>query len=108
MDRKSRQTRKLKIRKKIWGSDDKPRITVFRSNKYFYAQAVNDNSSSTLASIRSEANPKSEQVKKLGESFAKQLTKKGIKQALFDRNGYKYHGKVSAFADGMRSANINL
>jgi large subunit ribosomal protein L18 len=104
----SRKKRKQRIRKSISGTADVPRVTVFRSNRKFYAQAIDDISAETLTAIDSKENPKVEDIEKLGESFGKKLKKNKIEKAIFDRNGYKYHGKVKSFAEGIRSAGIKL
>jgi large subunit ribosomal protein L18 len=106
--RKRYEKRKLRVRRNISGTSTKPRVSIFRSNKFFYAQAINDMESKTLVSIKSAANSNVEEVTELGANFAKELKKLKLDQAVYDRNGYKYHGKVAAFAEGMRKEGINL
>ncbi len=106
-----REKCKKRIRSQCNGSDVKPRISVFRSNRYFYAQAIDDSKGHTIAAIDSRVlkvgNTK-EDTNKIGAEFAKILSNKGIKSAIFDRNGYVYHGVVASFADGLRNNGIAL
>lgn len=106
-----RLKRKLRVRGKIYGLENKPRISIFRSNRYFYAQAINDASSATLAvadgkKMKLRANK--EDVKKLASAFAQTLKSKGIEEVIFDRNGYLYHGVVASFADSLRESGIRF
>ena len=106
-----RTKRKLRTRGKIFGVADVPRVTIFRSNRYFYAQAINDTESKTLAAVDGKkmglSNNK-ENVVKIAQSFAKELKGIGISKVVFDRNGYLYHGVVAAFADTLRENGIAL
>jgi large subunit ribosomal protein L18 len=108
-----RARRKLRIRKKVNGTTERPRLTVFRSNKQIYAQVVDDSSGSTVAHATSleidkaETN-KSQVAEKVGEAIAQVLIGKGIKQVVFDRNGYIYHGRVKALADGARKGGLEF
>lgn len=109
-----KQTRTLRIRSKLKGSSEKPRISVFRSNKYLYAQLIDDTNGKTMFSI-SEKQSKLEPAKKpverareLGVLFAKQMKDKKVDRAVFDRGGYRYHGVVKAFADGIREGGVNV
>ena len=104
---------KYRIRKRVKGTPQRPRVTVFRSNKGFYAQAIDDISGQTLASISSlkediPAGSKVEQAKELGKRFAKIAQDNNINNLVFDRNGYLYHGRVKAFADGVREGGIKI
>jgi large subunit ribosomal protein L18 len=111
-----RERRKLRIRKKISGSTERPRLTVFRSAKHIYAQVIDDASGRTLAhaSTLSEdlkgqlEGDKSEAAKKVGALIAKVCKSKGIDKVVFDRNGYLYHGRVSALAQAAREAGLEL
>lgn len=108
---KLRAQRKARVRGKIFGSEAMPRLTVFRSNKHFYAQAIDDNTGSTLASadgrkLGLKANQ--EDVKKIAAEMAKNLASKNIDSVVFDRNGYLYHGVVASFADALREAGIKF
>ena len=108
-----RARRKLRIRKKVSGTSERPRLTVFRSNKQIYAQVVDDSQGSTLVEATSlkldkaEAN-KSQVAERVGEAIAQARVGKGIKQVVFDRNGYIYHGRVKALADGARKGGLEF
>ena len=112
-----RERRKLRIRKRITGTDERPRMSVFRSAKHIYAQVVNDVSGQTLAHVSTLSKDvkgaigddnKSDAAKKVGEAVAKVLLAKGIKKVVFDRNGYLYHGRIKALADGARKAGLEF
>jgi|SRR6266511_3078731 len=112
-----RERRKGSIRKKVSGTAERPRLTVFRSSKHIYAQVVNDDLHSTIAtaSTLDEAMKaslsglkKSEKAKKIGAAIAERLKAKGIDKVVFDRNGYIYHGRVSALADAAREAGLKF
>jgi large subunit ribosomal protein L18 len=110
---RKRSRRKAKIRKKISGSLLKPRVTVFKSNRYIYVQAVDDAAGNTLAAVSNNEKDKRDNVKKnvanaalLGELLAKKLGEKKISTVVFDRNGYPYKGIVKAVAEGIRKAGI--
>lgn len=100
MLKQSRFKRKRRIFDKNRGTADKPRLTVFRSNKAIYAQIINDDNGATLASASGS------EAKKVGEEVAKSAVKKKIKAVVFDRAGYKYHGRVKALADAAREAGL--
>ena len=109
-----RARRKLRIRKKISGTTERPRLTVFRSNKQIYAQVVDDVVGTTLVSTTSlelaqggEGN-KSARAEQVGQALAQACLGKGIKQVVFDRNGYIYHGRVKALADGARKGGLEF
>lgn len=105
----ARLRRKTRVRMSISGSAQKPRISVFRSNKSFYAQAIDDVSRVTISAISSLKDKDSSTIQKVSElaaKFATDLKSKGIETIVFDRNGYKYHGKVKAFAEALREAGI--
>jgi large subunit ribosomal protein L18 len=107
----TRAQRKARIRAKISGCAAKPRLSVFRSNRYLSAQAIDDAASTTLAAIHSKAvgvNANKEGAAKLGEAFAKTLKDAGINEVVFDRNGYIYHGVVAAFAEALRANEIKF
>ncbi len=106
-----RVQRKRRIRVKISGSEALPRVSVFRSNRYFSAQAINDDTATTLASIHSKAaglKANKEDVVKLAEQFAANLKAANITAIVFDRNGYQYHGVVAAFGDALRANEIKF
>lgn len=107
--KKIRAKRKLKIRLKCIGSAETPRLSVFRSNKYFYAQVIDDEKGITLFSINGKKlglNNNKENVTKIAIEFAKTLSSNNIKNVVFDRNGYLYHGVIASFADGLRTNGI--
>lgn len=108
-DRIKRQKR---VREKVRGSKDSPRLSVFRSNRYIFAQAIDDTKGETIASI-SEKNSKekitkSERAKKLGLLFAEKLKKLKINHVIFDRGAFKYHGRVKALAEGLREGGLKF
>lgn len=103
--------RKRRVRGKISGTEQKPRVTIFKSNKYLYAQAIDDVAGNTLAAINGNKlglNSNKESAVKLGTAFAEILKSKNIDSVVFDRNGYLYHGVVAAFADTLRDNSIKL
>lgn len=114
----SKEQRRLKIKKRIrkvvTGSADRPRLSVFRSNKQIYAQLIDDLSGTTLASASSynnkavEGKEKAEQAKLIGKEIAEKATKAGITKAIFDRNGYLYHGRVKSLAEGAREGGLQF
>ena len=107
MNKKDRRLkRKLHIRKKISGTADVPRIFVFKSNRYFYAGAANDDTSTVIMSMMSKK--KAEDIKKMAKEFATNLKKKKIDKGVFDRSGYRYHGLVAMFADELRNNGIKI
>jgi large subunit ribosomal protein L18 len=108
---KLRAQRKARVRGKIFGTAELPRLSVFKSNKYFYAQAIDDNAGVTLASVDGRKlglKANQEDVKKIAAQMAKNLASKNIESVVFDRNGYLYHGVVASFADALREAGIKL
>ena len=112
-DRK-RLKRKIHIRKRISGTQERPRMTVFKSNRAISVQIIDDIKGNTLVSASSlEKDLKNikanvEGGKKLGELIGKRLIEKKIKTVVFDRNGYLYHGIVKAIADGARKAGVEF
>ena len=101
-----REKRKMHIRKKISGTADVPRIFVFKSNRYFYAGAADDDTSTVIMSKMSKK--KAEDIKKMAKEFAANLKKKKIDKGVFDRSGYRYHGLVAMFADELRNNGIKI
>jgi large subunit ribosomal protein L18 len=104
---------KRHIRKRLKGTTDRPRLSVFRSNKQFYAQIINDQQGTTLVSAGSlkekvAAGSGVLQAKAVGKSIAEKAKSAGIDKVVFDRNGYLYHGRVKAFADAAREAGLNF
>ena len=102
---------KYRIRKSVFGTAERPRLSVFRSNKQIYAQVINDLEGKTLASASSlgmETMPKIEQAGKVGELLAQKAQEAGVTSVVFDRNGYLYHGRVKSLADGARKGGLNF
>ena len=109
-----RLKRKIRIRKKISGTASKPRLAVFKSNKNIYVQAIDDLGQKTIATASTLSSElKNEKLtvetsKKVGEKLGEALSKIGIKEAVFDRGGYIYHGRVEAVAEGIREKGIKF
>ena len=102
---------KYRVRNKVSGVAERPRMSVFRSNKQIYVQIINDQTGRTLAAASSlglEAMPKKEQAAKVGEMIAKKALKAGITTVVFDRNGYLYHGRVKEVADAARNGGLKF
>jgi large subunit ribosomal protein L18 len=110
--REKKQKIKYRIRKKIFGSVDKPRLSVFRSNKSIYCQLIDDNSGSTLAQASSKevetSGHKVECAKRVGALIADKAKSMSIENVVFDRNGYLYHGRVKSLADGAREGGLKF
>ena len=109
--REARAKRKKRIRGRLTGTPERPRISVFRSNKAIYAQLVDDAAAATLVAARSAevdgaGIKKSEVAKKVGELLAQRAKDKGIDRVVFDRSGYLYHGRVKALAEGAREGGL--
>lgn len=113
----ARKRRKQRIRRKVKGTGERPRLTVFRSARHTYAQVVDDSTGRTLtaASTRSAAIveelkslSKKEAAKKVGVLVGKLCLEKGVDKVVFDRNGYLYHGRVAALASGAREAGLRF
>ena len=112
--RDSRHKRKIRIRKKINGLETKPRLAIYKSNKNIYVQAIDDLNQKTIATssslskdLKSE-NLSLETAKKVGETMGEKLKELGISEAVVDRGGYIYHGRVKALADAIREKGINF
>jgi large subunit ribosomal protein L18 len=107
-----REKRKLRIRKKIQGTPERPRMTIFRSNRFFYVQIIDDIKQHTLVSgsnkekSLTQIKTKVTEIPKLGEVIGQRLKEKNITTVVFDRNGYRYHGIVKAFAESVRKTGI--
>jgi len=106
--------RKLRVRKKITGTEEMPRLSVFRSNKYIYAQLMDDTKGKTLLSVGKKVKElhkgkaKTEAAFEIGKQLAEEATKMKIEKAIFDRSGYKYHGRVKSLAEGAREGGLKL
>lgn len=108
-----RKIRKTRIRSKLSGSAIRPRVSVFRSNRSIVAQAIDDKKQVTIATVnehdvKSEKVTKVEKAKLVGMALADKLTKLKIKQIVFDRSGYRYHGRIKAVADGLREKGVQV
>jgi large subunit ribosomal protein L18 len=108
-----RQKIKLRIRKSVNGTSERPRLNVYRSNKEIYAQIIDDSSKKTILSsssikLNKEGKTKSEIAKEVGANIAQLLLQTGISDVVFDRNGYLYHGRVKALADGARENGLKF
>ena len=111
--RVQRERRHRRVRSKIRGSAERPRIAVYRSNRGIFAQLVDDDAGRTLASVNwTEGDLRSlkpmEQATKAGERLAERAKAAGIEAAVFDRGGYRYHGRVKAFAEGVREGGLTV
>ncbi len=112
-----RERRKLRIRKRVTGTAERPRLSVFRSARHIYAQVIDDASGQTLAAASTlskdlsgqfEEGTKTDAAKKVGTLIAKFCKDKGITKIVFDRNGYLYHGRISALAQAAREAGLEF
>ena len=102
---------KYRVRNKISRITERPRMSVFRSNKQIYVQIINDTTGTTLvaaSSLGMETMPKKEQAAKVGELIAKKALEAGITTVVFDRNGYLYHGRVKEVADAARNGGLKF
>jgi large subunit ribosomal protein L18 len=110
----SRGRRHARVRKKIAGTAERPRLAVFRSNRHIYAQLIDDVNGRTLAAASTldadaaKQGSKAEVAKSIGELVGRRAKDAGIAAAIFDRGGYQYHGRVRAVAEGVREAGVNL
>lgn len=109
---RNRMKKKIRIRKTVKGTSERPRLCVFRSAKHMYAQLINDDTKQTLLtvsslSLKAEVTGK-ELAKTVGKAVAEASIKKGIKSVVFDRNGFIYHGRIQSLADGAREAGLNF
>lgn len=115
--RRARKKRHLRVRKKISGTPERPRLNVYRSLKHIYAQVIDDTSGHTLVSA-STLDPSlkgklaktgnKEAARLVGELLAEKALSKGIKRVVFDRGGYLYHGRIKALAEGARSRGLEF
>jgi large subunit ribosomal protein L18 len=107
-----------KRKKRMYGTHDRPRLVIFRSLKYIYGQLVDDDANKILISASNvgkklpknikDAKNKIDASKEVGKTLAELATKKNIKNVIFDRNGYLYHGRIKAFADGAREGGLKF
>jgi large subunit ribosomal protein L18 len=112
--RRKRLRRKRHIRKLVRGTTARPRLSVFKSNKHLYAQVVDDATGATIASVSNlevahrELKTNVADAAKIGEVLGQRIIEKNIKQVVFDRNGYPYHGIIKALAEGTRKAGVEF
>lgn len=110
----NREKRKLAIRDKIFGTSETPRLSVFRSNSNIYAQVIDDEKAVTLVEFSSKKlegtkeKTKVQEASEVGKEIAKRALDKKVKSVVFDRSGYRYHGRVKAVADGAREGGLKL
>jgi large subunit ribosomal protein L18 len=117
-DNTKRATKKARIRRKISGTAERPRLTVFRSLNHIYAQIIDDTKGTTLLEASSKSKELVEEIKSskgkisksklVGKLIAKRAVEKGITTAVFDRSGYQYHGRIKAVADGAREGGLKI
>jgi large subunit ribosomal protein L18 len=114
---KARQRRHLRVRKRVFGTPERPRLNVFRSLTDIYAQVIDDESGVTMVSASTidrdlrkgfSGKTKTEQAKQVGKALAERAKSAGIKQVVFDRSGYRYIGRVKALADGARDGGLQF
>ncbi len=110
---KQKEKRKKRVRAKMRGIKEKPRLSVFRSNNYIYAQLIDDSAKKTILSVsEKEVSEKPEKkidrAKKIGLALAKKALNKKIKEVVFDRGSYAYHGRVKALAEGAREGGLEF
>ena len=109
-----RKRRRLRIRKKLTGTGERPRLCVFRSNQYIYAQVIDDTKQVVLCRASSFKDKNLKKMKKIeaaretGKQIAALALEKGIKKVAFDRAGYKYHGRIKALAEGAREQGLEF
>jgi large subunit ribosomal protein L18 len=115
--RELRQRRHQRVRKKVFGTPERPRLCVFRSLQHIYAQVIDDTRGVTLASASTldqavrdqlDGKTKSAEAQLVGETVAKRAMEHGVEKVVFDRGGYQYHGRVKALADAARAAGLSF
>jgi large subunit ribosomal protein L18 len=110
--RAHKSRRRARIRRKIFGTAERPRLSVYRSNVHIYAQLIDDLQGHTLAAVDSRevegAENKTDAARKVGELIARKAGEAGIEVAVFDRGGNKYHGRVAALAEGARAGGLKF
>jgi large subunit ribosomal protein L18 len=118
--KESREKRHRSLRKRIEGTAERPRLAIFRSSRHIYAQVIDDLANKTLVGTsdlafgdgpeaeKTDDTGKKAQAKKVGAAIAKTCLDKGIDKVVFDRAGFKYHGRISALADGAREAGLKF
>jgi large subunit ribosomal protein L18 len=111
MYKTKRLQRHTKVRKKISGTNERPRVAIFRSTQHIYAQIIDDLENKTLAAesdLKVKSGNKSERATQVGEALAKKALGKKISKVVFDRGGFLYHGRVKALAEGLRKGGLEF
>ena len=111
MQKTKRLQRHKKVRKNIFGNEERPRLVVFKSAQHIYAQIINDNKGVTLVAdsdLKIKEGNKSVRATLVGENIAKKAVQAKIKKVVFDRGGFKYHGRIVALADGARKGGLEF
>jgi len=108
--RKKRKLRHKRVRAKVFGTKEKPRMSVYKSLRNNYVQIINDQANETLLAFddRKIKGTKAKRAEKLGKKIGEMAMEKGIKQVVFDRGGCKYHGRTKAIAQGARNAGLKI
>jgi large subunit ribosomal protein L18 len=109
--RETRVKRHLRVRKKVAGTSERPRLAVYRSNRHIYAQLVDDGTARTVAAasdLEAGDGQKTDRAKRVGQRLAENARAAGVEQAVFDRGGRLYHGRVKAVAEGAREAGLKI
>jgi large subunit ribosomal protein L18 len=111
----ARLRRQVRVRKKVFGAPERPRLVVTRSARHIYAQVIDDTQGRTLASastmeatLRAGTGDKSDKAKQVGSLIAERAKAVGVESVVFDRAGYKYHGRIAALADGARKGGLGF
>jgi large subunit ribosomal protein L18 len=111
----ARVRRQIRVRKKVFGAPERPRLVVTRSARHVYAQVIDDTQGRTLASastmeatLRAATGDKSDKAKQVGSLIAERARAVGVESVVFDRAGYKYHGRIAALADGAREGGLGF
>ena len=111
----ARLRRQVRVRKKVFGAPERPRLVVTRSARHIYAQVIDDTHGRTLASastmeatLRAATGDKSDKAKQVGSLIAERAKAAGVESVVFDRAGYKYHGRIAALADGAREGGLGF
>jgi large subunit ribosomal protein L18 len=111
LKRASRVKRHLRVRRKVTGTAERPRLAVYRSNRHIYAQLVDDSAARTLAAASDSAESggdKTARAKKVGQELAEKAKAAGVERVVFDRGGRLYHGRVKALAEGAREGGLSI
>ncbi len=112
-DNRPRWIRHRRVRRRVIGLNDRPRLSVFRSNKQIYAQVIDDGASHTLVAASSievdnDSDGKIDSARRVGTTVAKRAIEQGVKKVVFDRGGYQYHGRVKALAEAARAEGLQF